>query len=156
MVKIGTDEEIYPVVKIARVVDALKEAGVLATAALRGSLVSADELYSPAARVLLNQALEVDRNAVRLAPHPDFAYRTGLRFHVATYGMYGCAILSSTNFRQTMQIAIQYHQLATPLAEIFFGETRAEVCGPLLHWHGAAGPREEAGRWRTRPDGRGR
>lgn len=66
--------------------------------------------------------LEVYRNAVRLAPDPGFAFRTGLRFHVASYGMYGFAILSSTNFRQTMQFGVQYHQLATPLADIFFRE----------------------------------
>jgi hypothetical protein len=50
--------------------------------------------------------------------------------------MYGFALLSSTNFRQTMQIAMQYHQLATPLAEIFFRETTGRgvwTIAPLAH-----------------------
>jgi AraC-like DNA-binding protein len=136
MVKIGTDEKIYPLVKIALVVDALKEAGVPPEEALHGSHVSLNELYSVAMRVSLNQVLKVYRNAVRLAPDPHFACLTGLRFHVSTYSMYGFAILSSTNFRQTIRIAMQYHQLATPLAEISFIETESSgvwTIAPLPH-----------------------
>jgi AraC-like DNA-binding protein len=136
MVKVGTDEKVYPVAKIALVVEALKEGGVPPDEALQGAHLSTVELSSAAARISLNQVLAVYRNAVRLAPSPHFAYLTGLRFHVSTYGMYGFAILSSTNFRQTMQIAMQYHQLATPLAEIFFRETEGRgvwTIAPLPH-----------------------
>ena len=136
MLKVGTDEKIYPLTKIAVVVDALREVGVAPAEALRGSHVSALELTSAATRVSLNQVLEVYRNALRLAPQPYFAYRTGLRFHVTTYGMYGFAILSSTNFRQTMQFAMQYHQLATPLADVFFKEQQGKgvwTIAPLAH-----------------------
>jgi AraC-like DNA-binding protein len=50
--------------------------------------------------------------------------------------MYGFAIPSSMNFRQTMYFAMKYHQLATPLAEISFKEESG--CGiwttiPLPH-----------------------
>ena len=58
MVKVGTGEKVYPLVKIALVVDALKEAGVPPVEVLRGAHVSADELYSPAVHVCLNQVLE--------------------------------------------------------------------------------------------------
>ena len=130
------DEKVYPVAKIALVVDALRESGVAPDEALQGAHVLAAELNSPAARISLNQVLVVYRNAVRLAPHAHFAYLTGLRFHISTYGMYGFALLSCTNFRQTMQIAMQYHQLATPLAEIFFRETTDRgvwTIAPLAH-----------------------
>ena len=73
---------------------------------------------------------------ISLAPHAHFAYLTGLRFHLSAYGMYGFAILSSTNFRQTMHFAVQYHQLATPLADIFFRETEGKgvwTVSPLPH-----------------------
>ena len=73
---------------------------------------------------------------MRLAPEPGFAYRAGLRFHPSTYGMYGFAILSSTNFRQTMRFAERYHQLATPLAAISFkeeGECGEWTIAPLPH-----------------------
>ena len=48
------------------------------------------------------------------------------------------AMLSSTNYRRTMQYAVEYHQLATPLAEIDFKE--AGGCGiwtftPMAHPH---------------------
>jgi AraC-like DNA-binding protein len=62
--------------------------------------------------------------------------RAGLRFHVSTYGMYDFAILSSTNFRQTMRFAESYHQLATPLAAISFREEGARgewTIVPLPH-----------------------
>ena len=36
--------------------------------------------------------------------------------------MYGFAILSSMNFRETMQFAVRYHQLATPLVKLRFSE----------------------------------
>ena len=92
MVKVGTDEKVYPAAKIALVVDALRENGVAPDEALQGAHVSAAELNSPATRISLNQVLAVYRNAVRLAPHPHFAYLTGLRSHVSTYGMYGFAL----------------------------------------------------------------
>jgi len=58
--------EIYPLVKIALVVDALSEAGVAPSEALRGVNISAKELYSAEARVSLDQVVAVYRNAVRL------------------------------------------------------------------------------------------
>jgi AraC-like DNA-binding protein len=65
---------------------------------------------------------ECYRCADKLSRDPYFAYNAGLRFHVSAYGMYGFAILSSMNYRQTMNFAMQYHQLATPLATIDFKE----------------------------------
>ena len=53
---------------------------------------------------------------------PFFAYRAGLRMHVSTFGLFGFAILTSTNFRQTVGIAAKYHELTTPLVSISFRE----------------------------------
>jgi AraC-like DNA-binding protein len=134
--KVYSDEKVYPIVKIAQVVDALKETGVPPVESLRGSCISEDQLYCAASRVSLDQVVEVYRNAVRLAPDARFAYQTGLRFHISTYNMYGFALLSSTDFRRTMQLAMQYHQLATPLAEIGFKEIKGKgvwTIDPLPH-----------------------
>src|ERR1700678_2254331 len=65
-----------------------------------------------------------------------FAFHAGQRLHVSAYGMYGFAILSSMNFRQTMRFAMSYHQLAAPLVDMFFKEESG--CGiwtftPLSH-----------------------
>ena len=86
--------------------------------ALKGTHISATELYSPTMRVSVNQVIQVIRNAARQSKDPHFAYHTGLKTHVSLYGMYGFAILSSMNFRETMRFAEKYHLLATPLVRL--------------------------------------
>jgi AraC-like DNA-binding protein len=122
MTKLGPNEKVYPVVKIAMVVESLRDEGVSPREALAGIHISETQLASPAVRVSANQVMESYRNAIRLSPNPHFAYHTGLRFHVSTYGMYGFAILSSTDFRRTMAFAVEYHQLAAPLVDVQFLE----------------------------------
>ena len=104
------------------VVDALKDEGVSPKDALAGIRVSETQLGSPAVRISANEVIQSYRNAIRLSRNPHFAYQTGLRFHVSTYGMYGFAILSSTDFRRTMAFAVKYHQLAAPLVDVQFSE----------------------------------
>ncbi len=122
MITPGPDDKVYPPVKIATVLDALAAEGVSPDDALVGVSISKDAVGSPATRVSINQVIACYRNADRLTRDPRFAYHTGLRFHVSTYGMYGFAILSSTNFRQTMNFAVKYGSLATPVDEIYFKE----------------------------------
>jgi len=122
MIITGPNDKVYPIVKVATILDLLVEEGVAVEQALAGTGLSAAALTSPAARVSLLQVAECYRNAIRLSPDPWFAWHAGLRFHVSSYGMYGFAMLSSTNFRQTMRFAVAYHALATPLAEVTFRE----------------------------------
>ncbi|MGZ5866944.1 MAG: AraC family transcriptional regulator [Xanthobacteraceae bacterium] len=122
MSKLGPNEKLYPVVKIAKVVESLRDEGVSSKDALAGIRISEAQLGSPTVRVSANQVMESYRNAIRLSRNPHFAYHTGLRFHVSTYGMYGFAILSSTNFRRTVAFAVEYHQLAAPLVDVQFLE----------------------------------
>jgi AraC-like DNA-binding protein len=122
MIKPSPDDKVYPVIKLATVVEALAAEGIAAQDALAGVRISGEAMSSPATRVSLNQVIECYRNAAKLSHDPHFAYHAGLRFHVSAYGMYGFAILSSMNYRQTMQFATKYHQLATPLAELDFKE----------------------------------
>jgi hypothetical protein len=122
MMKPGPNDKVYPVAKIATVVESLRAEGVSPADSLAGVLVVEAQLHSPATRVSANQVLQTYRNALRLSRDPQFAYRTGFHFHVSTYGMYGFAILSSSSFRQTMAFATEYHELATPLAEMTFHE----------------------------------
>lgn len=137
MLKAGPDEKIYPVVKLATIVDGLAAEGTSPTDALRGVQLSAPEMASPATRVSVNQIIECCRNASRLARDPYFAYHAGLRFHVSAYGALGFAILSSMNFRQTMRIAEKYHDLsATPLCDISLkeqGDRATWFISPIAH-----------------------
>jgi AraC-like DNA-binding protein len=118
----GPNEKVYPVTKIATIVERLVSEGVPATEALADISLSLTQLNSPAARVSANQVLQSYDNAIRLSRDPQFAYNAGLKFHVSTYGMYGFALLSCPNFRDTMAFAMRYHGLAAPLAEITFKE----------------------------------
>ena len=122
MIEIGWEQRIYPASKIAIVVDALAAEGAAAEEALRGTGLTATELRSPTTQVSVNQVIEVYRNALRISKAPHFAFNTGLKSHVSAYGMYGFAILSSMDFRETMQFATRYHQLATPLVKLRFTE----------------------------------
>lgn len=122
MMKVGLDEKVYPVVKIATIVDALSAEDVAPSDALNGVHLSKSALSSPDTRVSLNQVIESYRNAARLTRNPRFAYQTGLRFHVTSYGMLGFAILSSMNFRQSIRHAMKYHVLAAPVVGLSFKE----------------------------------
>jgi len=122
MIEIGWEQRIYPAAKIAIIVDALAAEGVPLADALQRTFLSPSELRSPTTQVSVNQVIESYRNAIRLSHAPHFAFETGLKAHVSSYGMYGFAILSSMNFRETMQFAVKYHQLATPLVRLQFRE----------------------------------
>src|SRR5258706_10381481 len=115
MIKPSPDDKVYPVIKLAMVIDALAAEGIPAQDALAGVRLSREAMSSPAMRISLNQVIECYRNAAKLSRDPHFSYHTGLRFHLSAYGMYGFAILSSMNYRETMQFAEKYHRLATPL-----------------------------------------
>ncbi len=132
----GPDEKVYPVVKLATILDSLVAEGIAPAKALVGSDVTEAMVHSPAARVSLNQIIACYHNADRYWRHPHFAYQAGLRIHVSAYGMYGFAILSSTDFRKTADFAMRYHQLATPLADVSFKEERGLgiwTIAPLPH-----------------------
>lgn len=122
MIETGPDEKIYPVAKLATIVEALAAEGVKPQDALRHLRLGTGAISSPQTRVSLNQIIACCRNALSLSRDPFFAYHAGLRFHASTQGMYGFAILSSTDHRRTIDLAIKYHRLATPLADIAFRE----------------------------------
>jgi AraC-like DNA-binding protein len=136
MIDPGPDAKVYPIVKVSTIVELLGEEGVQAQDALSQTDIPASSLTSPAAKVSLRQVLQCCGNALRLTTNPQFAYLAGLRFHVSAYGMYGFAMLASTDFRQTMAFIQQYHQLATPLAAISFEERQGRAAwtiAPLGH-----------------------
>jgi AraC-like DNA-binding protein len=133
---LSPDDAVYPVTKIALVLDALAAEGIPKEDALRHLRLSKASISSPATRVSLNQVIDCYDYAAECSRDPHFAYRTGLRFHVSAYGMYGFAILSTVDYRETMQFAVKYHQLAAPLTTMAFAEI--DGCGvwrlqPLAH-----------------------
>jgi AraC-like DNA-binding protein len=122
MARGGPDDKIHPAGKLAAIVTALTEDGVAIEDALRAVQLTAGALASPRTRVSINQILWICREAMERAHDPFFAYHAGLRMRVSTFGLFGFAILTSTNFRQTVRVAAKYHELTTPLAGISFRE----------------------------------
>jgi AraC-like DNA-binding protein len=136
MNNVGFEEELYSAAKMAAVVDALLEGGVSPSQALDGSGVSLEELYSPKTRISRNQLIRCYRNALAHSKDPHLPFTIGSRVHLSAYGMYGYAMLCSTDFRRTMDFAVRYHQLATPLVTISFEERDRHgvwTVEPLLH-----------------------
>jgi hypothetical protein len=136
MIDIGWEQSVYPVAKIAVVVDGLAAEGDSVTTALQGTSVAPDVLRSPTTLVSINQVIDAYCNAAA-QPRPELRLPdAGLRTQVASYGMYGFAILSSMDFRQTMHFAVRYHQLATPLVKLQFSEEAGQAVwtiDPLPH-----------------------
>ncbi|WP_257170020.1 AraC family transcriptional regulator [Bradyrhizobium sp. SRS-191] len=122
MFEVDPDEKVYSVFKISKIVDALKDEGVPAQAALEGIRISEAELTSPLTKVSANQVVQSYRNALTCSRNPSFAFDVGSRFHVSTFGIYGLALLSGVDFRQTVAFAVQYYQLTAPLVEVTFEE----------------------------------
>jgi AraC-like DNA-binding protein len=141
-IKVGFGEKLHSATKAAALIDALLEEGIPPAEALRGVHVRVDELHLPTTRISLNQMIEACRNAMRLSRDPYLAFSVGSSIHLSTYGMYGYAMLCSTDFRRTMEFAVRYHQLATPLTNIVFeekGKCATWTIAPLPH------PRIDAG-----------
>ena len=114
------DELIHRPGKIALLVDALGAEGVDSAAVLAGSGLAPAALLDAATRVSLRQLLAVHANALRLAPEPGFALRTGLRTRITHFGLYGYALLASATARQAIDFALRYRALASPLIGLAF------------------------------------
>jgi len=119
---VGFDDKVYPVGQLTAIVDSLAQEGIAATQALKGAHVSPAALRSHETRVSVNQVIRVCNNAAALSGDPHFGYHAGERVHVSTFGMYGFAILSSTDFREGVAFAQRYHHMVMPLLKLSFQE----------------------------------
>lgn len=122
MVRLSSADRLYSTALLAVMVEALQAESISPDIALDGVGLAKADLYSPLARVSAEQLLRCYRNAARLAPDPWFAYRTGYRFHLTTFGMYGFSIMSCPDFRQALAFHRRFQELATPLVETGFLE----------------------------------
>ena len=119
----GFGDSIHPITKPAVIVEALRSAGISMAAALRGVGISEADFQSPGAKISIDDTVRIYQNALASVRDPFFAYKAGLKLHLVAYGLYGFAVLSSRNFRQTCKFVINYHDLADPLVTLSFEET---------------------------------
>jgi AraC-like DNA-binding protein len=124
--KPGKSDRVYAPTKLAKIIDTVVAGGVSPAQALAGVGVSPAELLSPDTRVSLQQVLMACANASRLSRDSSLAFRAGESMHIATFGMYGFAILSSADFRKTMSFCERYHVLSTSLVTLTFREDHGE------------------------------
>jgi AraC-like DNA-binding protein len=128
----GPEDKVYPVNRIASIVAALRDEGIAASHALQSLDLSASDLTSPRTRVSQNDVIQCFHNALRLSADRFFAYRAGLRFHLSSFGIYGFAMLCSTNLSQAGRFALKYHALATPLVTFGLQEKKGAAAWTLV------------------------
>ena len=71
MIKPSPDDKVYPVIKLATVIDALAAGGIPAQDALANVRLSREAMSSPAMRISLNQVIECYRNAGQKSQRDD-------------------------------------------------------------------------------------
>jgi AraC-like DNA-binding protein len=136
MIKPSASDRIYRPTKLVAVVDTLSEEGLSPKEVLHGVGVGVDELHAPDTRISLDQLLVACKNAIRLSRDPSLPFRIGSTIHVSAYGMYGYAILCSTDFRKTFHFCVKYHVLASPLVTFSYSERKGLgiwTIDPILH-----------------------
>ena len=129
---ISEDERVYSVGKLAALVHTLYREGIPPSKALRGVDLAEDALHRSSTRVSAGQLIRICRNALALSHDPHLPFHAGMGVHLSTYGIYGFAILSSSNFRKAIAFALRYHQLAFPLVDLSWREERGRDTWTLL------------------------
>ena len=109
-------QRIYPVHKLAALVDALRDAGVDVVELLEGSGLTEGRLLSADTRISYDQMIAVFRNGLRLSPDPAIALKAGQSMRITSYGMYGYALMSSPSHEAAMEFAVKYHPVTGPVA----------------------------------------
>ena len=98
--------------------------------------LDAGAMHSPATRVSFKQILAAYVVAAAQRDDPLLGWRTGIATRSSYYGMYGFAILSSPDFRQTIQLGIHHQQLSGRLCHLHFEAADSEAiwrCDPFVH-----------------------
>jgi AraC-like DNA-binding protein len=116
------NERIYAPYKIAALVEVLSEQGIAPDDSLRGSGVTANEIYDASVLTSVRQYAAVCRNAILLSCSPATPFITGSRLHLSAYGMYGYALMSCLSLRDYFRLGVKYHRLATPTLTIEWTE----------------------------------
>jgi AraC-like DNA-binding protein len=119
----GETERVYPVGKIAAIIDALSDEGISPADALREIGLTKQDITSPNTCVSWGDMIQCCRTAISLSQDPFFGYRAGLKVHVTTFGIYGFAILSSPDFRQAASLPAKYNELSMPVTRVSFKES---------------------------------
>ena len=106
------------------------ERGVSPETCLAGSRLTVRGLQRPGAEVTARQELTVVTNLLEALDYPDdLGVEVGLRYRLATYGIFGFALISSPNLRSAIDVGLRYLDLT--FASSTFG---TRVVGDEFHF----------------------
>jgi AraC-like DNA-binding protein len=118
------NEKRYAPYKLAALVEVLSEQGIAPEASLSGTGLRPENLIQPGTLSSIRQYITVCHNALTFSKDPETPFRVGSRIPLSAYGMYGFALVCSPTIREYFQLAVRYHQLATPLLSMSWREER--------------------------------
>jgi len=121
------NEKRYAPYKLSALVEILSEQGIRPEASLAGTGLSRTSLLEPQTLTSIRQYITVCQNALQLSKDPETPFRVGSRIPLSAYGMYGFALVCSPTIREYFQVAVKYHQLATPLLSMTWREDKTTV-----------------------------
>lgn len=121
------NEKRYSPYKLSALVEVLGEQRISPAAALEGTGLSPARLSHPQTLTSIRQYVTACHNALLLSKEPETPFRVGSRIPLSAYGMYGFALVCSPTIREYFQVAVKYHQLATPLLLMSWHETKETV-----------------------------
>jgi AraC-like DNA-binding protein len=88
------------------------ERGVSPETCLAGSRLTVRGLQRPGAEVTARQELTVVTNLLEALDYPDdLGVEVGLRYRLATYGIFGFALISSPTLRSAIDVGVRYLDL---------------------------------------------
>lgn len=109
------DGPVYPTFKIEVLDKLLSGEGIDSRQLLDGTGLEESALRSSDARITRQELVTIYQNARKLTDQPGrLALSAGKELRLASYGMYGFAMMTSPDFRHALEFSVRYHQLASP------------------------------------------
>jgi len=119
---------IYPSAVLIHLIEALEERGFTTERILAKTRLTPEAVRRPV-NVSADEIFRVYANAAELVSEPSFAFQVGLRHRLSGYGIYGFAILTSTNFARAVHFALEYSRAMEPPLDVSFTHARDQGLG---------------------------
>ncbi len=104
----------HPIVISLVMVNFAAQYGVDAQTCLQGTGITEAQLRDPDALIKREQEMRLVENIMRALPDvPALGFELGLRYNVATFGIWGFALRISRNLREAIESALRYLPLST-------------------------------------------
>jgi len=114
------DDRIYGPFESRLLFKAATASGMQAEEIVQGSQVNAEQLRDAATRMSARQRLKIYQNIFERCDDPMVFLTAGDAATVCTFGIWGYALMSSSNYLDAIHIAFKYLQLTGPLLEKSF------------------------------------